>query len=79
MTDVTCPTCKGERWVCEDHPDVPWNGDQECCRGAGMPCPACNASNDRSKPPAMPPGFVTIHSASDGDGTFEGEPVKGTA
>jgi hypothetical protein len=35
----TCPQCAGTRWVCEDHPDVPF----ECpCCAPGMPCRACN-------------------------------------
>ena len=39
---MTCEICKGELWVCENHPDVAWNhGDPPCCGGAGMPC-ECN-------------------------------------
>jgi hypothetical protein len=37
-----CANCDGEGWVCEDHPEVPWNGGDGCCGGAGMPC-KCNA------------------------------------
>lgn len=38
-----CAICKGEGWVCENHPEIPWNGgNQECCGGAGSPC-ACNS------------------------------------
>ncbi len=33
---MTCPICRDEEWVCEDHPDKPWLGG--CCGGAGMPC-----------------------------------------
>jgi hypothetical protein len=42
MADVIrlCPTCRGLRWVCENHRDHPWDG--LCCGGAGAPCPACN-------------------------------------
>lgn len=37
-----CDTCGGEGWVCENHPDMPWDGDAGCnCGGAGMPC-ECN-------------------------------------
>lgn len=39
-----CPKCKGEGWVCEEHPDVPFPLDDEhekVCGGAGMPC-ICN-------------------------------------
>lgn len=34
-----CPTCRGARWVCEDHPAEPW--PHEGCGGAGVPC-VCN-------------------------------------
>lgn len=41
----SCPVCKGEGWVCENHPNEPWNeGDPECCGGAGAPC-ECNSLN----------------------------------
>ena len=38
-------------WVCEDHPDKPWDGasdmEDAChCGGAGMPCPICNPSDE---------------------------------
>lgn len=40
-----CTNCKDEGWVCENHPDHPWNeGDPSCCGGAGAPC-ACNKIN----------------------------------
>lgn len=72
-----CPKCGGERWVCEEHPEKPWN-DDGCMCGAGMPCAACNPCDEHT-PPAMPPGLVTIWSAAhdEGDGTFEGMPVQG--
>jgi len=34
-----CPICRGELWVCEDHPAEPW--PHEGCDGAGSPC-ICN-------------------------------------
>lgn len=39
-----CPICGGDGWVCENHPDKPWEGADvparfRCsCGGAGMPC-----------------------------------------
>ena len=33
-----CANCDGQQWVCEDHPEVPWNGGDGCCGGAGSPC-----------------------------------------
>lgn len=45
---MKCTTCADCRWVCENHPNVPWaglTGGEECCGGAGMPCPDCNFSD----------------------------------
>lgn len=36
-----CAICKGELWVCENHPDKAWGYGDGCCGGAGMPC-KCN-------------------------------------
>ncbi|MCZ6468042.1 MAG: hypothetical protein O6499_00145 [Candidatus Dadabacteria bacterium] len=36
-----CANCDGTGWVCEDHPEVPWNDGKNCCGGAGSPC-SCN-------------------------------------
>jgi len=33
-----CANCDGQGLVCEDHPEVPWNGGEGCCGGAGMQC-----------------------------------------
>jgi len=56
--------CDDTRWVCEAHPDRPWDGStRDCtCGGAGMPCPACNTSN----PPEPLPGFRVTIDASKG-------------
>ena len=37
--DASCPVCGGDRWVCEDHPNVPWQDGDGCCGGGGAPCP----------------------------------------
>jgi hypothetical protein len=40
-----CPTCRGHQWVCENHPNQPWDVDADgasCCGGAGAPCRGCN-------------------------------------
>jgi hypothetical protein len=51
---MTCQRCAGTRWVCEHHPDLPWEGPSACgCGGAGAPCPDCNVDN----PPQLPAGF----------------------
>lgn len=37
-----CPVCMGTLWVCEDHPELPWDGEGACgCGAAGAPC-VCN-------------------------------------
>lgn len=35
-----CPICKGEGWVCENHPYRAWT-PEGCQCGPGMPC-ECN-------------------------------------
>ena len=53
---VVCANCDGQLWVCENHPEVPWDGSTDrCCGGAGMPC-SCNTSN----PPEDLPGSTMI-------------------
>lgn len=35
---VKCATCDDVGWVCENHPDRPWDGPRACtCGGAGAP------------------------------------------
>jgi len=41
-----CMTCDDTGTVCEDHPNLPWDGLSDSlfaclCGGAGMPCPYC--------------------------------------
>jgi hypothetical protein len=61
-----CAICKGELWVCENHPSVPWNnGNPPCCGGAGAPCSACNTPVDGSMPKPQP-GTTIIWTAKDG-------------
>ncbi len=49
-----CKACSGEAWVCEDHPEKPWQ-DGDCCGAAGAACPTCN--EDGSK---LPEGMEVI-------------------
>ncbi|WP_316172162.1 MULTISPECIES: hypothetical protein [unclassified Bradyrhizobium] len=53
-----CPRCDGTRWICEAHPDLPWEDSPRGCRcGApGDPCPVCNRA-DADTPPELPSGF----------------------
>ena len=39
-----CTNCLDAGWVCESHPDKPWDKDlpSGCVCNAGMPCPMCN-------------------------------------
>ena len=58
----TCTTCFDVGWVCENHLTSPWDRSAPagCQCGAGMPCPACNASNPdlrRDNLPTLPPDF----------------------
>lgn len=63
MSDC-CHVCGGEKWVCENHPENPWNdGNPECCGGAGMPCQTCN----KKEIPQMPPGSTVIWSRFNDD------------
>jgi hypothetical protein len=53
---MKCLLCDDCGWVCEDHPDWPWEGTYACpCGGIGMPCPRCNS--DLETPPRPPEGI----------------------
>jgi hypothetical protein len=39
-----CPVCHGIGWVCERHPDRPYDDEKGCACGYGAPC-ACNDSS----------------------------------
>jgi hypothetical protein len=55
---MTCQLCDDTGWVCEVHPDQPWEGPHAyTCGGAGAPCPSCNATSPE-EPPRPPKGFV---------------------
>src|SRR5216684_319842 len=51
--------CEDCGWVCENHPDRPWEGEHACtCGAAGAPCPQCNAPA-RGEAPRLPDGHRT--------------------
>jgi hypothetical protein len=52
---MTCFRCEDIGWVCENHPDHPWDGTCPC-GGAGAPCPLCNVAAE-GEAPRMPEGF----------------------
>jgi hypothetical protein len=54
---MMCETCRDTRWVCEAHPDLPWNDHPTACRCGepGMPCPDCNEPEDNERPDAILP------------------------
>ena len=57
---MKCSLCEDCGWVCENHPEKPWEGEHACtCGGAGAPCPECNRGNDEDAP-RMPSGFRTV-------------------
>jgi hypothetical protein len=62
-----CARCDGCRWVCEAHPERPWEGQTACgCGAPGEPCPVCNRS-DADNVPEMPEGFVVDVKREDWD------------
>jgi hypothetical protein len=41
-----CDRCAKCRWVCEAHPNRPWDGEHACgCGAPGEPCPECNRAD----------------------------------
>ncbi|MFG3598318.1 hypothetical protein [Bradyrhizobium sp. RDI18] len=57
---MKCLLCEGSGWVCENHPDQPWEGEHTCgCGGAGARCPTCNSPAEGERP-RLPPGFKTV-------------------
>ncbi len=44
--DKNCRICLGIGWVCESHPDLPWDDELGCACDAGTPC-ACNAVDEQ--------------------------------
>jgi hypothetical protein len=59
-----CAICKGEGWLCEQHPDRTWPHSSSTesdgrCAGPGMPC-SCNPNGNVHK------DFTVIWTAKDG-------------
>jgi hypothetical protein len=54
-----CKRCDGVAWVCESHPDKPWDrhNPRGCECGAGAPCPDCNRPK-AGEIPRPPPGMI---------------------
>src|ERR1700761_8881721 len=52
MTALKCSLCDDSGWVCESHPQEPWDGSHACgCGGSGTPC---QLQADRGLDPALP-------------------------
>jgi hypothetical protein len=47
-----------EGWICEQHPDRAW--PHEDCAGPAMPCPRCQAADER---PRLPKDWRSIASS----------------
>jgi hypothetical protein len=61
---VRCTVCDDTGWVCENHPDRPWDGggstrSDVCGCGAGKPCPTCNMPAPGERP-RMGPGMTSL-------------------
>ncbi|QOZ69132.1 hypothetical protein WN72_24535 [Bradyrhizobium arachidis] len=72
---MKCTTCADTGWVCENHPDRPWEGPQACsCGGAGAPCPACNvpATHARGLPGRTRQGWLAALRAQDAEVALPG-------
>ncbi|WP_342733743.1 hypothetical protein [Bradyrhizobium sp. B117] len=62
---MTCARCDGTHWVCENHPERPWEGPKACgCGGAGKLCPVCNRVGP-DELPLLPNGFETGFTTTD--------------
>jgi hypothetical protein len=57
---VFCRVCRGVGWVCEDHPDKPYDHDIGCACGEGIPC-ACNDSTPPDTSQVIVIDEVTLH------------------
>ncbi len=59
-----CSRCDSTGWVCEAHPERPWDGKGACgCGAPGDPCPECNELAGET--PRQPAG-MRIDIAKDG-------------
>jgi hypothetical protein len=46
---VTCATCSDSGWVCERHPERPWDGDDACRCGATGALPGLQCRQRRRR------------------------------
>jgi hypothetical protein len=53
---MKCSICEDRGWVCENHPEKPWEGEHACT--AVRMAPPCNRGNDEDAP-RIPSGFRT--------------------
>jgi hypothetical protein len=61
-----CVRCAGYRWVCEAHPERPWDGPHACgCGAPGDHVPGLRVDNDTL--PELPEGFIIDVKAKDWD------------
>jgi hypothetical protein len=62
---MTCARCQDVRWVCEAHPDKPWDKRLLKCN-AGEPCPDCNSPGAELPVPDVSSQFDTIDAVASG-------------
>jgi hypothetical protein len=57
---MSCPTCRGVGWVCENHPHKPYDDELGCACGEGIPC-ECNDSTPPDTSQVIVVEEVTVH------------------
>lgn len=67
INNTVCVNCDDQNWVCEAHPNKPWEqGDRAChCGAPGIPCDMCNPC-DKDNPPRELAGSTIVLNRIDG-------------
>ena len=63
---VKCRLCEDYGWVCEEHPERPWEGPHACiCGAAGAPCAVMLRPMERRRAFRTASGLSSIRTAGD--------------